>query len=167
MDCGGQIPWHKGDQIKRVHPEDREFVINSVDTISKIDDEFDLEFRIVRPGGEIRFIHVRDEVIDEARPPGVSAKRFGTIADVTETKIVEEALRKSEERMRRYFDAGLVWIVILNLDKIDKKFLRTNDTCCKMTGYLMEELLTMTINDVSHPDDIHKNDKQWEEIFVG
>ena len=56
------------------------------------------EYRIVRPGGEIRVVNHRAEAIRDAtgRPTGL----IGTVHDITELKATEGRLRASEERYK-------------------------------------------------------------------
>jgi PAS domain S-box-containing protein len=59
---------------------------------------YDMEYRVVRPNGEVRIVHSRADVIrDESGRP---RRRFGTVQDVTERKRAEEDLRESERRYR-------------------------------------------------------------------
>ncbi len=154
----------RAEQIRRTHPEDRKLVLEKILENVNEGDEFDIEYRIIRPDGEIRFIHVRGEVVEAAEGSGGFIRRFGTIMDITEQERVEEALRMGEERLRRYFDAGLVGMVIIGTNK---EFLQVNDTYCEMTGYSREELLTMTLEDVSHPDDMQESEEQLQKTFRG
>ncbi len=58
---------------------------------------YDIEYRVVRPGGDVRFVQVRNEIMyDETGRP---VRMFGTIQDVTERKRMEEALRESADRL--------------------------------------------------------------------
>ena len=66
-------------------------------------------------------------------------------------KEVEEALRASEERFHSTFDQAAVGIALVGLDG---KWLRLNDKLCDILGYSKEELLKITFQDISYPDDI-------------
>ena len=57
--------------------------------------------------------------------------------DVTERKHMEEALRKSEGRLRRFFDSGVVGVVYWNLEG---SITDANDRFLDMVGYTREEL---------------------------
>lgn len=77
-------------------PDDHDRVLATMNATLVDHAPFDLEFRIVRPSGEIRVIHARGEVHRDTS--GNPIRMDGTTLDITERKQVEEALRASEER---------------------------------------------------------------------
>ncbi|MFQ5660840.1 MAG: PAS domain S-box protein [Gammaproteobacteria bacterium] len=83
--------------------------------------------------------------------------------DISNRKISEQALKKSEELLRRYFDAGLLGMAITSPDK---GWLQINDTLCEMLGYSRDELFTMTFQDVTHPDDAEHELKLFMQILA-
>lgn len=82
-----------------IHPEDRERIM--AETLPQLRGEFreryDQEYRIIRPDGEIRWLHVRYHPIrDES---GAVRRIAGVGEDVTERKLSEEArLRHAREQ---------------------------------------------------------------------
>jgi signal transduction histidine kinase len=58
----------------------------------------DMEFRIVRPDGEVRFLHSQGDVIRDER--GQPVRMFGTAQDITERKRAEEQLKATTEQLR-------------------------------------------------------------------
>jgi PAS domain S-box-containing protein len=101
--------WTYGKNLDRIHPEDRQRVTNEHASARKGSGmPFDMEYRIVRPDGEIRLVHERGELaFDETgQPVGL----IGTVHDITELKATEARLRESEERYAlaaRGADVGL------------------------------------------------------------
>ena len=79
-----------------VHPEDRERVFAALDLMAH--EPYDLEFRVVRPDGSVRWVHDRSfHVLDES---GEVDRVAGIAADVTERKRAEEERRRLEEQAR-------------------------------------------------------------------
>jgi len=75
-----------------VHPDDREFVKNSVDEALEGKKPYSIDHRIVLKGGAVRTVHEQAEVTFGA--DGKPVKMAGTVQDITERKKAEEALRE-------------------------------------------------------------------------
>ncbi|WP_392530898.1 PAS domain S-box protein [Nostoc sp. C117] len=73
------------------------------------------------------------------------------LADVTEAKQTEVALRESEERFRAMFNQAAVGIALVALDG---GFIQVNPALCEITGYSHEELIQMNFQEISHPEDL-------------
>ena len=80
--------------LQRVYPDDRARVreISAAAGRDKID--YETDYRIIRPGGEIRDIHVVAHPV--FNPSGDLVEFVGTVIDVTERKHAEDKLRQSE-----------------------------------------------------------------------
>jgi PAS domain S-box-containing protein len=80
--------------LQRVHPDDRAKVreISAAAGRDKID--YETDYRIIHPGGEIRDIHVVAHPV--FNPSGDLVEFVGTVMDVTERKHAEDKLRQSE-----------------------------------------------------------------------
>src|SRR3984885_11041862 len=76
-----------------IHPEDREFLLRSTQEF-RAGGRPDIEFRIVRPSGEVRIAHSQGDV--ERDVPGQPRQRFGTVQDITDRKRAEQALQQSQ-----------------------------------------------------------------------
>jgi PAS domain S-box-containing protein len=81
-----------------VHPEDWESTTQARMNALCEGQPYDVEYRVIRPTGEVRLVHSRGHVTrDESGRP---CRMFGTVQDVTERKRAEENLRVSERRYR-------------------------------------------------------------------
>ncbi|MDQ5826910.1 MAG: PAS domain-containing protein, partial [Chloroflexota bacterium] len=76
---------------QRLHPEDRHLLGAAIDDAARKDEPIDFEHRIVRPDGEVRWIHRRGEVVRGKREE--SLRIVGTVRDITEQKALEERLQ--------------------------------------------------------------------------
>jgi PAS domain S-box-containing protein len=73
-----------------VHPEDKQIVVEAVAEALRGGPRYDVEYRVVRPNGEVRFVHSQGDVIrDESDRP---RRMFGTVTDITERKRAEQRL---------------------------------------------------------------------------
>lgn len=75
-----------------------------------------------------------------------------------------EALRESEARFRGTFENAAVGIAHL---AADGRWLRVNETLCKIVGYPREELLQMRFQDLTHPDDLEVNQHLLNKLIAG
>ena len=73
------------------------------------------------------------------------------VANALNRKRVEEDLRASEERFRVTFEQAGVGIAHVSPDG---KFLRINRKFCDIVGFSCEEMLELTFQDITHPDDL-------------
>ncbi|MCS6812364.1 MAG: PAS domain S-box protein [Cyanobacteria bacterium] len=71
-------------------------------------------------------------------------------AEIEERRQVEAALRHSEEKFRLLFDSSPVGKALFSLDK---RFLMVNSTFCQLTGYSHEELMGMSVTQITYHDD--------------
>jgi PAS domain S-box-containing protein len=73
------------------------------------------------------------------------------VVDITERKRIEEELRASEDRFRSTFEQAAVGISHVGLDG---RWLRVNNRLCEIVGYTREELLHMSFQQITHPQDM-------------
>jgi PAS domain S-box-containing protein len=81
--------------FERIHPDDQAKVSEISDLVGAEKTEFELKYRIVHPGGEIRDIHLVGHPV--LSPSGGLVEFVGTVMDVTERKQAEE----ERERLRQ------------------------------------------------------------------
>jgi PAS domain S-box-containing protein len=101
------------DFIKLIHPADAASVWEGVQRALDEGAPYRLEFRIVRPGGEVRWIATSATVI--RAPDGKPLRMLGATIDTTERKQAEEALRESEEFRRRILESTQDCVQVLDL----------------------------------------------------
>ncbi|MBI2276967.1 MAG: PAS domain S-box protein [Dechloromonas sp.] len=75
--------------------------------------------------------------------------------DVSARKATEVALRQSEAEFRSMFEFSVLGSA--QTDPTTGRILRVNRKFCEITGYAADELLAMTLRDITHPDDRESN----------
>ena len=137
--------------LEVVHPGDSERVKQVVQHILEHGGEYEVEYRITRPDGSIRWIatHGRVELDERGKP--VLAR--GVSRDVTERKIAEEELRESEARFRTVANAAPVMIWMSGPDKLCTFF---NKGWLDFTGRSLEQELGNGWAEGVHREDIDR-----------
>jgi two-component system, chemotaxis family, CheB/CheR fusion protein len=74
-----------------------------------------------------------------------------TFIEITERKLAEEALRRSEQRLAAIFSQAAVGLAEIS---IDGRFERVNAELCRMLGRSQPEMLGLSMTEVTHPDDL-------------
>jgi PAS domain S-box-containing protein len=84
--------------------------------------------------------------------------------EVAERQRSEQALRESEERFRSAFEHTNMAMVLTDLEN---RFTRVNTAFVEMFGYSEAELLTMSLPDITHPDDLAESYALRETLLAG
>jgi PAS domain S-box-containing protein len=78
------------------HADDREFADRTIDDATRYKRSYEMDVRLVRPDGSIRYVHVRGQpVFDQT---GATDEFIGVVMDITKRKRTERALRRARER---------------------------------------------------------------------
>jgi PAS domain S-box-containing protein len=135
--------------LERVHPEDQEVLQQHLERAITQGIPYAFDLRIVCPDGSIRYLDSRAEPVVNAQ--GRVIKLIGTSLDITDRKQTEEALRESEERFRKAFDAAPIGMALVSPQG---QFLKVNRSLCEIAGYSEAEILTLTFMDLTYADDL-------------
>jgi diguanylate cyclase (GGDEF)-like protein/PAS domain S-box-containing protein len=144
-----------------IHPEDSYYAMCSIETQFRTGDEFQEEYRIIRPDGSICWVWVRNFAVRNAQ--GQIYRFVGIAHDITERYQAEEALRRSEEQFRLTFEKAPIGMA---LTSFDDSFKQVNQALCELLNYTEAELLSLSFSKVFHPDDLliyqAEKHKLWE-----
>lgn len=77
---------------------------------------------------------------------------------------IESALRNSEKQFRHAFEDASIGMAILSLDG---HWLRVNPALCQIVGYSSEELLTLTFQDITYPEDLEEDLNNRRKLLAG
>ncbi len=105
--------------------------------------EYDVEYRILRPDGEVRYVHSRGKI--ERDDKGNPLRWLGTIQDITELRRAEFELQASATRFRQYLDYATISIV---LSDENGRIFDVNRQACLKLGYSRDELIGMSLEDI-------------------
>jgi PAS domain S-box-containing protein len=84
--------------------------------------------------------------------------------EIAARRASEQALRDSEQRFRATFEQAAVGIAHVGPDG---RWLRVNQRLCGIVGYAREELLALSFQDITHPDDLDLDLAQVRQMLNG
>lgn len=131
--------------LSRVHPEDLSEITNALSNFEQSThaDTFDVEYRFLC--GDGNYIYLSDRGYAVKDEDGKVIRIIGSTRDITERKMAEQALRKSEEQYRYLFNNNPASIIIWYLD--DFSIGEVNDAAIAIYGYSRQELLQKKVLD--------------------
>ena len=89
--------WYEEDfWVSHLHPDDKEFAVNTCLALSKSAEDFEFEYRMMDSSGDTVWIH---DIVRCEHRDGKPVELRGFMIDISERKQAEEALRESEERV--------------------------------------------------------------------
>ena len=131
--------------LATVHPDDREYV-DRMWTAALRGEPYDIEHRIV-VGDTVRWVRERAEL--EFDEEGALCGGFGTAQDITERKRADEALRDSEDLIRRVLETTPDCIFVK--DK-EGRYILANRQTAELYGTQPEEVIGKTDQEFSTRD---------------
>ncbi|MBT8281968.1 MAG: PAS domain-containing protein, partial [Muriicola sp.] len=145
-----------------VHPDDKEKAQSELQEAIQGTKDFNTEFRIVYPSGEVRYIRAFGVIRRNAE--GTALNVIGTNWDITELKKTRLELDKSEESFEGAFEHSTTGMALVSLEG---KWIKVNQNLCDITGYSEEELMKINYLDLTHPEDRSRDLLHRAEVLEG
>ena len=164
LSAGHNALWRRA-----LHPDDRKTVTAAVRACSRNLGPFALEFRILRPDGDIRWIDARGNVLPDAC--GNPRHIVGVNIDITERKLAEaaleqrvakrtkalremvEALRASRERYGAILEHAPIYLAFMRVEADGRLVCEdVNDAWLRDTGFTREQVVGRTLEEIFSPE---------------
>ncbi|MFP5269145.1 PAS domain-containing protein [Coleofasciculus sp.] len=148
--------------LSAIHPEDRPQVTAGIERAIATGENYEAEYRIRDADGKQRWVIARGQVEYDVNGNAITFP--GVLTDISDRKLAEETLRRSEERYRTLFesiDEGFCVIKMLfdeNGRPVDYRFLEVNSMFEKQTG--LEQVEGKTVRQL-----IPNHEDHWFEIY--
>ena len=127
---GGLAPTYEA-FLQHVHADDRASVLAALNaSVADPDTRYDIEHRVIRPDGGIRFVHQRGEVTFDAT--GEVSGVIGTLHDISERVAAREAMLNQNRLMRLLHEISSMANRALDFNEILRM---TLPRICEFTGW--------------------------------
>ncbi len=150
---GEDIPPHAGLWYHFSIPEQPEMNRRSRQAMESGIEGYEQEFRLVR-GSATYWIRESVRIIRHGD------QRFGLVGVATDIT----SRRELEARFRGAFDYAGIGMALVGLDG---SWLRVNASLCRILGYSAEELMQLTFQDITHPDDLEADLARVQSLIEG
>jgi len=128
--------------FERIHPDDREAVLEAERRVVETGAPFEAEYRLVARDG--RVLWFRDEAVLVPHERG-GPRLHGVMLDVTERRTAEEDLRASEARATAVVQTALDCVVVMDLDG---KIVEFNPAAERTFGYRRDDIVGRPVADL-------------------
>ena len=145
-----------------LHDDDRPGVEAAIKKTVSDGSPYAVRYRIFLDSGELRHIAAHGQLVynDNNEPE----RLIGVCVDRTREQQHEDALAASEERYRATFEQAAMGIAHVGPDG---SWLRVNQGLCDIVGYTAEELMALSFQDITHPDDLTADLELVQQILAG
>src|SRR5258708_24162782 len=121
--------------MQRFHAEERARWEQTIARASAEKSDYESEFRIVLPGGTVKYVHSAGHPVLGAS--GELMQFVGSSTDITEAKRAAEALREREARIRRLVESNIIGVFFWDLGG---RITEANDAFLRTVAYSRQDL---------------------------
>jgi PAS domain S-box-containing protein len=135
-----------------IHPDDAARMLAESIAGEASLETFELQGRYRNAQGEWRWLHSTSQPRRDAQ--GRHIGFIGVAHDVTAAKTAELALREREAQLSAFISQTTAGFAQVDLEG---NFTLVNDRFCEIAGWSRDELMGMTMQRITHPDDLVRN----------
>ena len=132
----------------------------TIDRATKERIDFDLEYRLLKPDGSVKHVHVAARAVE---PSSGNLEYVGAVTDVTAAKQAEEKIRQSERELRQILDLSPQHIAEFGPDG---SRLYVNQVALHYRGITLEEWQSADLHKLLHAQDAERLTRETPGKFL-
>jgi len=148
--------------VELVHPDDQPAVWDEIRRVVVTKEPYRQEYRLRAKDG--RYLLVKDQGYFYLDDGGNLIRMVGFISDITHPRRAEEELRASERRFQNAFANAATGMLLVDLEG---RFVEANQAYTEITGYTQAELEPLTFLDITHPEDVERCARPFQQMVRG
>jgi len=98
----------------------------------------------------------------EIRAASTAGTVYGTIIDITAQIDLDRKIAEQGEQFHHAFEYAPIGMALVSTTG---QWMRVNKTLCRIIGYGVDELLGLTFQDITHPDDLNTDLQQMYQLL--
>lgn len=147
--------------LAMVHPDDYERCAAALADLNANTASLTVRYRIADSAGRWVWVEtVARKVTDADGAPEIN----GAMRDITLQVAAESAEREAQERFRLAFDDAPIGMALVDLDG---RFTRVNAVLCDLLERSADELLSLTFQEITDPEDLDTDLDQLQRLISG
>ena len=146
---------------EHLHPDDKERVTGHINYVLQQSSAniWSNEYRFRKADGNYINIYDRSYVMRDEN--GKAIRMIGSMADVTDLFAAREELNQSEEKYRALVEQATDGIFLASTTG---QFVLVNSSACKLLGYSIEELMQLSIDDITDKENTSDESLRFAEL---
>ncbi|WP_179318338.1 PAS domain-containing sensor histidine kinase [Winogradskyella helgolandensis] len=149
--------------LSLVHKDDYQYAMASFEQLRTKGYFKNYEARIYTKSKEVKWVHINASLVYDRDNKPIAAQ--GIVRDITQEKALKEELEEQKNQLSIIINNSPIGI---SLSKTGYSgLLQINQSLIDMLGYSSEELKTMRIQDITHPDDEERSKKARTQLVNG
>ncbi|MFZ5882008.1 MAG: PAS domain S-box protein [Chloroflexota bacterium] len=132
-----------------IHPDDVDDFLRQRERMLAEKKSACIDHRIVLPDGQIRHVQERTQLILD--DTGNVARVIGTVQDITERKLAEERIARTERHFQALIEKAPDGVVLIGADL---NFAYISPSARKIFGYGIDDPIDITPNGSTYPEDL-------------
>jgi len=142
-----EVPKNFAEYSNYIHPDDLEYLENTVEHAIEAHQSYSLQHRIIRQDSQEAWLQCYGKVEFDDNDNLIGT--IGTVQDISLQKQLETEKKQTQQLYEDIFSSATEGFVIRN---IDGKTIQANPALCKMYGYSKDEFLTLNLEQLIPPD---------------
>ncbi len=134
--------------LKFIHPDDQTKISKAWQIATRRQIPFQQEFRLLHSNNEITWVNVQANPLKDQAG---SIRYAGVLSEISERMKEQEISRENAERFTNAFEYASIGMALIS---IEGGWLKVNQTVCDLLGYTKSELMHLTFQQITHPDDL-------------
>ena len=149
-----------------IHPDDYDRLVQTGLEVERTRQPQQMVIRARHADGGYRLLWNKCDVAVD-KNSGVD-HLWGTTQDITGQEDFAQALAASEQHFRVAFDNAPIGMSMISLvDETRGRYLRANDAFCTMLGYDVSEIPSLSMQQLTHADDVVRDTELFRRILDG
>ena len=136
--------------LKLIHPEDQSKITQAWKTATEKQLQFQAEFRFRHADGEVTWVNAQANPLKDNN----SVAYAGTISEISERIKEQEISRENAERFTNAFENAAIGMALIS---IEGGWIKVNQSVCDLLEYSKPELMHLTFQQITHPDDLARD----------